>query len=60
MTTRYQVLITDGTRSEYKREELDFRTKSDANKKIRELRKQGVECELWDCYNNPLSNMFKL
>jgi len=58
MNTRYQVLITDGSRDKHDCA-LDFRTKSEANKKIRELRKQGVECELWDCYNNPLSDMLK-
>ena len=56
MYTRYQVVVPGGRVH-------NFTSKVKANKKLKALIEQGVlerDAEVWDCYNNPLSDMFKL
>ena len=59
MKVRYQVII-EKAHPLYDKKSYDFETKSKANAFAKAVRDQGGKCSIWDCYNNPLSNMFRL
>lgn len=61
---RYQVIITDSTSKKrskdiYGKDLFNFTSNAKANKMIKELKGNNIVGELWDCYDNPLSNLFK-
>lgn len=54
---RYQVLKQHGEGSAV---DSEHQTKAAANKRVRELAKQGIPAAVWDTRDNPLSRMLSL
>ena len=57
-TKRWQVLWKDERTGKHGVE--DYATKTAANRRIRELTLQDISAQLWDVWNNPLSEFFRL